>query len=600
MGNEVGLYVKISADGKELKAEVVRSEEALGAFKRELEKTSQAAGATSNALSDLKSKGAARLGELAGVSGELAQSISTKAHPAVLAFVVTVGTLVKAYVDGRAEIKAMNLALDMTGNIAGQSAASLRALAGDMAGAGATVGETKKLLTELAGSGQIGAAAFAQVGDAAVAYARATGQSLAEVTPQMVRLFSDPAKGAEELNAKMHFLSVAEAEHIQSMQRQGDVTGAQIELSRALEARMTEIVPKLGAVEAAWKGIQAAGSKAWDAMMGIGREPDTAALLAAARAKESSLGGYEAYYKGSDAAARRLAAHQEVLRLEQQLEDEANKRWAEGEQAKQNQREQSAQAMAASYSKTLQIRKLQDERVLAQSIQDENVRLETIRAIEEKIAKIKSKGTGGAKATQEAREFQDAASVQAKAYADLYTAGAKYAQGVEQQLVAGRKLTEGEKILATAKDKLTAAQYAEVEAVAAWAIEAERAMAIDQAWEKNAQDKLKTLDDQLERLEKEVEYYGLTESAIQDKIIAELEEQRAIAVSIGLEDRFIQKLDQEIAKRKQVAAAARSKEALDANKEAGEDLARNMDRAAQDINRSLADAIMRGGESAGE
>ena len=86
---------------------------------------------------------------------------------------------------------------------------------------------------------------------------------------------TDPAKGAAELNRTMHFLSATELEHIEHLQRMGEVTAAQAELAGKLKDRLGEITPQLGTLERAWDAVKGASSRAWDAMMGIGRENTT-------------------------------------------------------------------------------------------------------------------------------------------------------------------------------------------------------------------------------------------------------------------------------------------------------------------------------------
>jgi hypothetical protein len=101
-------------------------------------------------------------------------------------------------------------------------------------------------------------------------------------------------------------------------------------------------------------------------------------------------------------------------------------------------------------------------------------------------------------------------------------------------------------------------------------------------------------------MEDEVRYYGLTESAIQRTIIARLEEQRAQAASTDSQERTVELLDKEIAARKRLAAAADSKEALDANKQATEDMAKDWEKMHDQLSQSLTDELMRGGQNAGE
>lgn len=105
------------------------------------------------------------------------------------------------------------------------------------------------------------------------------------------------------------------------------------------------------------------------------------------------------------------------------------------------------------------------------------------------------------------------------------------------------------------------------------------------------------LEEQARRLEREVEFYGMTESAIQAVMIARLEEARAIAAINGASEDHLDFLQREIDARKRIAEASSQREALDASRKSAEDAARQWDRAAADIERALTDSLMRAFES---
>lgn len=191
---------------------------------------------------------------------------------ATLAGAAAIGALVVAAAQGAEETDAMNRALETTSNFAGQTRDSMRHLATDMSEAGqVTVGEAKNIVTGLVASGQIGAEAFGKVAGLAAGYARAIGEDAEHATPQLVKLFSDPAKGAADLNRTMHFLSVAELEHLRTLQESGRYTEAQAELADKLSQKLSQQTENLGSLASAWRSIKGAASSAWDAMMGVGR-----------------------------------------------------------------------------------------------------------------------------------------------------------------------------------------------------------------------------------------------------------------------------------------------------------------------------------------
>lgn len=98
-------------------------------------------------------------------------------------------------------------------------------------------------------------------------------------------------------------------------------------------------------------------------------------------------------------------------------------------------------------------------------------------------------------------------------------------------------------------------------------------------------------------MEDELRYYGMTEEAIQNCIIARLEERREAAAATDSQEEVVAALDREIAARKRIAAAAGSRDAIEANRRATDEMRRDWERFSDDINRSLTDALFRAFES---
>lgn len=207
---------------------------------------------------------------------------------------------VSAY-QGTEELKAMSAAINMTGNYSGQTADSLLGLARNVSeGSHQTVGATKEMVTALAESGHIGEAVFGSIAQAAVLYSQASGKSLDEVTPKLIKAFEDPARGAAELNNTLHFLSPAELEHIKNLQDMGDVSAAQSALAEELNKKLAAIQPSLGTLETAWESVKKSASSAWDAMMGVGRKNTLGEELEQAKKKLAEMQqSFQEYQQGS-------------------------------------------------------------------------------------------------------------------------------------------------------------------------------------------------------------------------------------------------------------------------------------------------------------
>jgi hypothetical protein len=229
-------------------------------------------------------------------------SLVTLANAGWLAGAIAVGGFVAALVKGHAELNDFNAAMFKTGNFAGLTYASMLKLGDTIAATGkATIGAARELITDLVSSGKIGAAAFQQVTEGAVNYAKATRQSVQDVTKDIIKMFEDPSKGAKEMINTMGGLSVAEAEYIRHLQQRGQVQEAQAELARRFneqakfEAQQQQ--NNLGLIERGWNAIKAAASSAWDAMLGVGRQKtpqdvynEAAAFLEAAKRNRPQAG----------------------------------------------------------------------------------------------------------------------------------------------------------------------------------------------------------------------------------------------------------------------------------------------------------------------
>lgn len=179
----------------------------------------------------------------------------------------------------------------------------------------------------------------------------------------------------------------------------------------------------------------------------------------------------------------------------------------------------------------------------------------------------------------------------------------QYSAELDAQIAKGAALTQSEKALADAKEKLTAAEFRQVEALLQGNVAKENQVRAEAEWIKFQEEaekanlrRLSALEEQAQAAEDEVATYGLGKSAIEAMTIARLEEARAIVVAHGATDEQLSALDQEIATRKRLAEAMNRKEVLDADKKAAEEAQREWQKVADDVNRALTDAIMKGGK----
>jgi hypothetical protein len=141
---------------------------------------------------------------------------------AVVALVSASITLYAAFEHAEGEENRLNIALQTTGNYAGKTATDIHSLAtaisnsSNMSSYAAT-----EMITALVSSGKIGSDSFDAVSAAAARYAQVTGDSATKSAAWAEKIFTDPSRGAKELNDTMHFLSGAEMEQIDTLNQLG-------------------------------------------------------------------------------------------------------------------------------------------------------------------------------------------------------------------------------------------------------------------------------------------------------------------------------------------------------------------------------------------
>ncbi|MBI5920258.1 MAG: phage tail length tape measure family protein [Betaproteobacteria bacterium] len=197
-----------------------------------------------------------------------------------------------AIAKGHEEMVAMNNAIATTGNFAGVTRGTMRALADEMTQTGSiTIGTAKDIVTALVASGRIGSESIAGLSQLAGDFAAATGRDIAQIAPELVKLFADPAKGAEELNKSMHFLNATELEYIDHLVRVGEVGEAQRVLMEKTTAAIPKQIENVGYLGHQWDLLKQSISAAVDAMGAWGATATVNEQLRQAKALIEREGG---------------------------------------------------------------------------------------------------------------------------------------------------------------------------------------------------------------------------------------------------------------------------------------------------------------------
>lgn len=207
------------------------------------------------------------LGEQTGAAGLLFSA----AGLAALGLAAAVGGIAYAMIKGAAEQKHMNDALVMTGNYAGMTSDSLNQLAHAAVEAGGSIGEAKKVATELAGSGKFTGDQIGYITEATVAWEHATGQSVKSIikdfeslavqtTGNSMRATEAISRAAVKLDDQYHFLTGAVYEQIRALEKEGDAKGASAlateTFAKVTHDRAEEVLKSLGSIARGWNTVK--------------------------------------------------------------------------------------------------------------------------------------------------------------------------------------------------------------------------------------------------------------------------------------------------------------------------------------------------------
>lgn len=146
-------------------------------------------------------------------------------------------------------------AIAITGNASGGSLDQIAALAGGVSANGNTsMSDARSILAQLTGAG-VPLNQMGRAGSAVSNYAFASGQDSAEVAQMVKKMFDDPSKSAQELNAQIRLLTAAQTRQVEDLQKQGRYQEAASIVLNEFAARSKE-----AAGEASFLGRMAHGA----------------------------------------------------------------------------------------------------------------------------------------------------------------------------------------------------------------------------------------------------------------------------------------------------------------------------------------------------
>lgn len=544
---------------------------------------------------------------------------------------VALGT---AYYQGSNERDAFVRSIVLTGNASGVTAGQLRAYARQIDVVVGTQAQAAAGLAAFASAGVRGGEQLKRYTQTAVEWEKATGQAVEKTAEQFASLQKDPLTAVLKLNEGTNFLTTSVYEQIKALELQGDKAGAAQVAMDALNTSMSDrgaqIKDSLGYIETAWNGVTGAAKKAWDAMLNVGR-PATLddQLLEVQKLLDVALAN-QGWGETGEGAATGRATSGYVKQVQENIKALREQEHAlmgkiDAERLSAAAQEESIRVMHAregfdkKYASALQNEiSLKDKLVRARKEAEAAGKSEAditkvLAYVTEEHNKSLKKGDGGRKSAE-------------SSYRTLMIAINQSVAASENELKVGEKLSESQKLrlkyeqeLATRKRAFTEQEKQNIETGLRAAEAAEKEAAaykeLAKAWEDDAkafdahikkqQAQVASINSTVDKLRLEEEGHILAAAAnishaeaMERITLARLQEAEAQMLQGAGSQEEIERIQREIAARKELLGVLGQKAARDANKKAAEDAAKEWDKTAQTIGNTLADYIMSGGKDA--
>lgn len=544
---------------------------------------------------------------------------------------VALGT---AYYQGSNERDAFVRSIVLTGNASGVTAGQLRAYARQIDVVVGTQAQAAAGLAAFAAAGVRGGEQLKRYTQTAVEWEKATGQAVEKTAEQFASLQKDPLTAVLKLNEGTNFLTTSVYEQIKALELQGDKAGAAQVAMDALNTSMADrgaqIKDSLGYIETAWNGVTGAAKKAWDAMLNVGR-PATLddQLLEVQKRLDVALANQGWGETGEGAATGRATSgyvkqvQENIKALREQehalMEKIDAERLNAAVQEESSRVTQSRIEFDKKYASALQNEiSLKDKLVRARKDAEAAGKSEAditkvLAYVTEEHNKSLKKGDGGRKSAE-------------SSYKTLMVAINQSVAASENELKVGEKLTESQKLrlkyeqeLATRKRAFTEQEKQNIETGLRAAEAAEKEAAaykeLAKAWEDDAkafdahikkqQAQVASINSTVDKLRLEEEGHILAAAAnishaeaMERITLARLQEAEAQMLQGAGSQEEIERIQREIAARKELLGVLGQKAAREANKKAAEDAAKEWDKTSQTIGNTLSDYIMSGGKDA--
>lgn len=200
---------------------------------------------------------AAAFGMGEGGLGGVLSGVLKLINPLTVGFGLLTGAVVAgglAAASYESQMHKLEIATRGLGSAQGATVEQVNAVAVEVSKSGAvTVSAARDMAAGYLSTGKIGVGALAPLIEATREYALVTGQKAKEATTELGKAFADPVKGAEELNAKLHFLDDSTMHYIQTLVAHGQTSDAQVVLAVKLRDHLASLGDQVGFLGRMWQ-----------------------------------------------------------------------------------------------------------------------------------------------------------------------------------------------------------------------------------------------------------------------------------------------------------------------------------------------------------
>ena len=479
--------------------------------------------------------------------------------------IASVATLSFGFLKGAREAQEFNKTLVLTGGIAGVTSDRLMDMARSLDGFGTTQAKGAETLNKFASSGLIAASSLERFSLAAINLERVGGPAVEDTVKAFEELGKNPLTASVKLNESTNFLTKSVYLQIRALTEQNRIVEAaavaQNAYADAINDRTPQIVSRLGLIERGWIAIKDLTKEAGDALLSIGRSATPQENLETLQKQIAAAEQRRAFFASRGVDVSERDSYIESLK----------------EQAKLIKQAQAAE----------------DGRARAQS--------ESAKEVKDLIALEKERQEVLKESEQWVKKFTDA-QFQAQGGLDELTK-------TQQTLIEFLRSDVYQKMGDPMRQKALAAAYAAIEIEKQVIAEKELAKANAEAtkaeFERTAafERSADTAEKNLARIRTENQAYAVSieknislAEAIELVTVARLREQQAAMMREGDRDVEVLAIQREIDARLEAVAEIRQKKIRDDIEKAAKDAEEAWKRAAQKIEDSIVDALMRGFE----